>query len=82
MEPELKRGEPVLVDLSDTKPSPPGTFIVSDGFGCLARFCEFVPNSKPPEVKLSAHSSAFQTQILKLKDFKILGRVIAKLHWL
>ena len=82
MEPEFRLGENILIDLSDNTPSPPGTFIVSDGFGVMLRFCEYVPNSNPPEIKVSAFSESFQSQILYAQDFKVIGRVIAKLQWL
>lgn len=82
MEPDFKQGEWVLVDLSDRHPSPPGTFIISDGFGHMVRQCEFVPGSKPPQVKVSAHSGSFKSQTLKLEDFKVIGKVIAKLQML
>ena len=82
MEPDFRRGEPVLVDMSDIEPSPAGAFIVSDGFGYMLRLCEFIPNSDPPEIRVSARMKGFQTQTLKLEDFTILGRVIAKLQWL
>ena len=82
MEPEFKHGEHVLVDLSETNPSPPGVFVVSDGFGYLIRHCEFIPSSEPAEIKVSAADKSFQPQILELKEFKIIGRVIAKLQWI
>jgi len=82
MEPEFRHGENVLIDLSDNTPSPPGTFIISDGFGVMLRNCEYVPNSDPAEIRISANSANFQTQVLHTGDFEILGRVIAKLQWL
>lgn len=82
MEPDHKRDEQVLIDLSDKSPSPPGAFIVSDGFGYMLRFCEFVPQSEPARVKVSAMNDRFQTQILDFEDFNIIGRAIAKLQWL
>ena len=82
MEPEFRHGEHVLIDLSDNNPSPPGTFIISDGFGVMLRNCEYVPNSTPTEVRISANSQSFQSQILQEGDFEIIGRVIAKLQWL
>lgn len=81
MEPDFKRGENVLLDLSDVMPSPPGVFAVSDGFGLMIRHCELLPDSEHSAVKISAKSKGFQTQTLALDDFKIIGRVIAKLHW-
>ena len=82
MVPEFHRDEHVLVDLSDTKPSPQGAFIVSDGYGYLLRNCEFVPQSDPVQIKISALKDTFEPQILKPEDFEIVGRVIAKLQWL
>lgn len=81
MEPEFRRGEYVLIDLSDTHPSPPGAFVLSDGFGYMMRHCEFVPRSTPPEIVVSACRREFQPQTLALEDVSIIGRVIAKLQW-
>lgn len=81
MEPDFRHGEYVVVDLSDKKPSPPGVFIVSDGFGYLLRQCEFVPHSSPPKIKISAKDQSFQPHILTHDDFSIIGRVIGKVEW-
>ncbi len=80
MEPDFKRGEHVLIDMSDKHPSPPGVFVVSDGFGHMIRHCEFIPKSSPPEIRISATQSGFTPQSLKKDDFEIIGRVIAKLQ--
>ena len=82
MEPNLKKGEHVIVDLSDTKPSPPGIFVISDGFGFMARHCAFKHGSAPPEVKISAMQKNFEPQTLAREDITILGRVIAKMQWI
>ena len=82
MEPDFKKGEPVLVDLSNNFPSPPGVYIISDGYSYLARQCEIVPGSKPPEIKISARDESFNPQVILLEDCQIVGRVIAKLQWL
>lgn len=79
MEPDFKQGEYVLVDLSDQKPSPPGVFIVSDGFGNMIRHCAFAPKTNPPEVRISAKQDGFQSQTLRMEDFIIVGRVISRL---
>ena len=82
MAPDFNKDEHVLVDLSDQCPSPPGTFILSDGFGFLLRHCEFVPHSDPPEITISAVKKTFETQTLSEGKFEIIGRVMAKLQWL
>lgn len=81
MEPDYNLGEHVVIDLSNKTPSPPGVFIISDGFGHLIRQCEYIPKSNPPEIKISALKQGFQPQILKEQDFKIIGKVIAKVQW-
>jgi phage repressor protein C with HTH and peptisase S24 domain len=82
MAPDFQPGEQVLVDLSDTKPSPAGVFVVSDGMGHVIRQCEYVPNSAPPEVRLSARNDKYSAYTVTLDKAAILGRVIAKLEWL
>ncbi|MGB4108003.1 MAG: S24 family peptidase [Alphaproteobacteria bacterium] len=80
MEPEFRHGEQILVDTSDRKPSPPGIFIVSDGFSSMLRHCEYAPRSSNGEVRISARQKGFQSQVLKPGDFLIIGRVVAKLQ--
>lgn len=82
MQPDFNYGESVLVDVTDMVPSPPGVFIVSDGYGHMIRRCAFIPGKKPPGIAVSANSDSFRAQILKQDDFKIIGRVIAKLQML
>lgn len=82
MEPDFKRGEPVLVDLSNNFPSPPGVYIIWDGYSYLARQCDIIAGSEPPQIKISARDESFNPQIISLDGCQIVGRVIAKLQWL
>lgn len=82
MAPDFLPGEHVLVNLSDTMPSPPGVFIVSDGMGHIIRRCEYVPHSSPAMVKMSAASGKYDSHTLALKNAGQVGRLIAKLQWL
>lgn len=82
MEPEFRKGEHVVVDLSDKKPSPPGVFVISDGFGFLVRSCAFVPSSSPPQIKISAAQKDFEPHIFGEEEIEITGRVIAKMQWI
>jgi len=82
MAPEFALGAHVVVDLSDAQPSPPGVFVIYDGMGHMLRHCEFVANSSPQEITISAHCSNFTEQRLFLDDVTIVGRVIAKLQML
>ncbi|MGQ0527007.1 MAG: S24 family peptidase [Alphaproteobacteria bacterium] len=82
MEPDFRQGEFVIVDLSDRAPSPPGIFIISDGFGHMVRHCSYVPKSSPAKIRVAAAHASFETQTLQEHEFEITGRVIARLHWL
>jgi hypothetical protein len=82
MAPDFMPGEQVMVDLSDTRPSPPGVFVVSDGLGHIVRQCEYMPHSSPPTVRLSARGGSYEPHTLPLAKAGIVGRVIAKLQWL
>lgn len=81
MAPDYQPGEQVLVDLSDTVPSPAGVFVVSDGLGHIIRQCEYVPHSQPPEVRLSARNGRYEPYTRPLERAGIIGRVMAKLQW-
>lgn len=82
MEPAFRNGEHVLVDQSDTRPSPPGIFVVSDGFGHMVRQCEYIGGADAGEIRISAKDKSFQPQTLKDGEFRIVGRVIARLQFL
>lgn len=82
MEPHFKSGETILVDLSDKIPSPSGVFVVSDKFSHMVRHCEIIPQSQSSEIKITAYDKGFQTQILRISDFEIVGRVVARVAWI
>lgn len=80
MEPDFMVGAQVLVDLSDTTPSPPGVFILSDGLGHVLRQCDIIPGETPLQVNVQAkNGTAFR---LPLAKAAIVGRVMARLDWL
>lgn len=81
MGPDYRQGEHVLVDQTENAPSPPGVFVVSDGYGHLLRQCEMIMGSSPPAVRISARDEDFISQTIALRDIQIVGRVIAKLQW-
>lgn len=81
MTPDFMPGEHVLVDLSNTTPSPPGVFLLSDGLGHIIRQCAYVPHSSPPAIRLVATNEKYDSCTVPLSGTKIIGRVIAKLQW-
>jgi len=76
MSPVLEDGDMILVDLSDTQPSPPGIFVVFDGVGLLTKSVELIPDSSAGQIRIAPanpHYSAYQRS---LRDIRIVGRVI------
>jgi transcriptional regulator with XRE-family HTH domain len=82
MVPELMPGETVLVDMADVTPSPPGIFVVADGLGHIIRRCAHVPQSNPPQIRITAADAQYESHTIGLSRAGIVGRVIAKLQWL
>ena len=81
MTPDFMPGERVLVDTEDRLPSPPGVFVMWDGFGLVIKRLEMVPYSDPPRVILRSKNDEYETRELELEGTHINGRVIGKWHW-
>ncbi len=81
MVPDFQPGERVLVNTDDRLPSPPGVFIVWDGFGLVIKRLEVVPYSEPATVRLISSNANYGTYERPLGDVVVNGRVIAKWQW-
>ncbi|MFP4314176.1 MAG: S24 family peptidase [Alphaproteobacteria bacterium] len=81
MEPDFKKGEHVIVDLSQKQIDKDGIFILSDGFGYMLRNCEMLSQSKKGKIKISALQKNFEPQILSTSEIHIIGKVIGKMQW-
>lgn len=80
--PDFRFGEQVLVDLSDQQPSPPGHFVIADGFAHVIRLCAYVPHSSPPKVRISVPGDKIEPYTTNIEAAGIVGRIFAKLQWL
>lgn len=76
MEPELWSGQRVMVDITDTTPSPPGIFVVWDGLGLVLKYVEVVANSEPVRVRIASAHPAFKPYERNLEEAYINGRVV------
>ncbi len=81
MAPDFRPGERVMVDLADRIPSPPGVFVVWDGFGFVLKRLEMVPYSAPARVRIVSSNRAYETHELPAESLSVNGRVIGKWHW-
>jgi transcriptional regulator with XRE-family HTH domain len=69
-------GDRVIVDARDTRPSPPGPFLVYDGTGLVVKLCEPVHGSDPPTLRLLSRNPAYSPYTIALDDgHVIVGRV-------
>jgi phage repressor protein C with HTH and peptisase S24 domain len=81
MQPEFNPGDRVMVNTADRMPSPPGVFVLWDGFGLIIKRCEMVPHSTPPRVILSSANTSYSTYEMEAKELDIQGRVVGKWQW-
>jgi hypothetical protein len=81
MEPEYHSGERVMVDLSHTNPSPPGTYVLWDGMGLVLKRCELLMNSQPPRLRITSANPAYESYERGLDEVTISGRVCGKWVW-
>lgn len=72
-------GDRVIVNTSDTRPSPPGPFLVYDGTGFVIKLCEPVHGSEPPAIRLSSRNPGYSPYEIPLDDgHTIVGRVVGR----
>lgn len=81
MAPEFLPGERVLVDTSDRTPSPPGVFVLWDGFGLVLKRVELIPYSDPPTLRLTSANAHYGAYERPLAEVHVNGRVIGKWLW-
>lgn len=81
MIPEFNPGDRVMVNTADRMPSPPGVFVLWDGFGLIIKRCEMVPHSTPPRAILSSANNNYSTYEMDVQELQIQGRVVGKWQW-
>lgn len=72
VEPDFEYGDKVLVDRSDTKPSPGGTFLYWDGIGFAYARVQAIPG---PTAKVRISQKGADTFEMPLDEVTIIGRV-------
>ncbi|MBY4639675.1 hypothetical protein K6L44_06620 [Gluconacetobacter entanii] len=81
MAPEYAHGEKVLVDLGQRVPSPPGTFVLWDGYGFVLKRLEILVGSDKPCVRISSVNPEYADYERPLEDVAVNGRVVGKWVW-
>jgi len=81
MEPEYPAGDRVLVDTSHRVPSPPGVYVVWDGFALLLKRVEVLMGTEPRTARLSSANPAYPPYERPVSELAIQGRVMGKWVW-
>ena len=81
MEPHYLAGDRVLVDTSHVIPSPPGVYVIWDGFGLVLKHLEVMAGKLPAVVRLSSDNPAYAPYEVPVSDLKVQGRVMGKWVW-
>lgn len=81
MVPDFLPGDRIMVDTTDTTPSPPGNFIVWDGLNLVVKFVQHLAHSEPPTIRLTSRHPDIEPYERSLGEAFIQGRVIGKWQW-
>jgi phage repressor protein C with HTH and peptisase S24 domain len=76
MEPTLCQSDMILVDITKKNPSPPGIFVLFDGFGLVAKRLEFLGNSQPPSLRILSDNPQYLPYERAVAEVTIIGRVV------
>ena len=76
MLPMLKHGDVVMVDCTQTQPSPPGIFIIDDGVGLVAKRLDLVPATQPQMLRLTSENGVYTNYQRRIDEVHIIGRVV------
>jgi transcriptional regulator with XRE-family HTH domain len=82
MEPTFRMNDRILVDTSETRPSPAGIFVVWDGMSLVVRRIEMIQGSEPVKLRISTDSPKYQPVERLHAETLIQGRVIARWSWM
>lgn len=76
MEPTLRSGDRVLIDLGDTNVSQGGLFVVFDGLGRVVKRVEHVPGTRPAKLALISDNPLHSKYEVNAEEVGIIGRVV------
>lgn len=77
---DIEPGDKVIVNISDKRPSPPGIFIVHDGFGLVAKRVQVLPHSDPPTIVISSNNRHYAEYQRVDGEAHIIGRVVGRIQ--
>lgn len=79
MQPTLVPGDRVIVNRSQTAPSPDGLFAIFDGVGISIKRLQVIKGSNPLQIRIISDNPQHSTDTIEASDLHIIGRVICKI---
>ncbi len=76
MEPTLCNDDIILVDTSKKFPTPPGVFVLFDGFGLVAKRVEFIDEKTHKRIRIASDNPQYSTYERSVEEAFIVGRVV------
>lgn len=76
MVPLLEHDDTVMLDCSQTHPSPPGIFILDDGVGLVTKRIEIISSTTPQMLRISSENSACSSYQRRIDEVHIIGRMV------
>lgn len=76
MEPTLCAGDMILIDITKKSPTPPGIFVLFDGFGLVTKRLEFISNTNPPAIRIISDNPQYSAYQRTIDELHIIGRVV------
>lgn len=78
MIPTLLPGDRVMINRSQTAPSPDGLFAIFDGIGIAVKRLEVVKGSNPVKIRIKSDNPVHGTDEILADDLQVIGRVVCK----
>lgn len=76
MSPTLESGDRVMVDMSDRIPSPPGVFVLWDGYSMVAKRLDHVHGTDEPRLSIMSDNPKHKAYEQPLDEVNVVGRVV------
>lgn len=76
MEPTLCHNDIILIDTTKKTPTPPGIFVLFDGFGLVAKRVEFVTQQPSARLRITSDNHQYSTYERSAEETFIIGRVV------
>lgn len=76
MEPTLLHNDIIMVDTTKKMPTPPGIFVLFDGFGLVAKRLEYIADESLKTLRIISDNPQYSTYERSIEETFIIGRVV------